>query len=255
MSTPTTKSTDPRERIHVVPDREPWHSGLDAPHGREEIVFSTGGVFVVRSDELLCSYRPADRSDFRRILGVPEHLWGAERGGVRLTWPVPFALLLQATQFFTAAWQRSQREEILFLFLYYEEGRYELFHPKITVGESCRVECEIPDAPDGAVRFGDFHSHGRRAHHSGEDLKTDLQSPGLHIVIGDVAESLPTLHCVCSTGDHCFPVSPWDVFEKPSGMGFPAAWLGPDVMRQPAVAAPPATPAGRSDVSARERKK
>lgn len=233
---------DPRDRIHVFEDPEAWrHHPFDPL--RDHLVVTPGGVFVAQRSALCRHIRPATAEDFQRIFGgsVPtqQSCWG---GGVELAHRVPLHLLSLATAFFRQVWVAEEREEILLLYFFYEEGRYTVEHPEILSAGAHHVRYTVPETPADAVRFGSFHSHGwDAAYHSLTDERSDVGSPGIHVILGDVGESLPTIVCIFSDGTACFPVSPWDIFVEPEPIAVPKEWLVP-IRRPPEAAGTGETP-------------
>jgi hypothetical protein len=224
---------DVSRRVHVVTTPDAWRD-ISYTQDQEEFVIGPNGFLVVRSSDFMAHARPAYEADLKRVFGDGDWL-KAGWGRVTLSWPIPFDLVSVAAHFFQEAWKRYRREEVLYLFLYYEKGKYELHHPKILSASECHVHCDLPEAPSDAVRFGSFHSHGGKAYHSSEDRGADASSPGIHLIIGDVGKPIPTLCCVCSDGVHCFCVSPLDVFALPQKPPIPTEWFVASVpAREPA---------------------
>lgn len=220
----TTERTERfRDQVVVLDEHDRWR---EVEAGRERLVVTPAGVFVVQRDQLWAQLRPATQADFRRFAGCRTRMptgWGEL---VPQT-PLPAPLLLQAVAFFREVWKRYQREDILLVYLYYRETppRFELAHPPLISATEISVVCEIPETPAGAVRYGTLHSHGgASAYHSVRDKDDDLQSPGLHIIVGDLESAFPSLFCVFSDGEQCAPVSPAAVIEFPPG-DFPQEWL------------------------------
>lgn len=218
-----------RDQVVVLDEHDRWR---EVEGGRERLVVTPAGVFVVQRDHLWAQLRPATRADFRRFAGcrspVPK-----EWGELVPQTPLPAQLLMQAVAFFREVWKRYYREDVLLVYLYYREKppRFELVHPPLISAVMDHVKCEIPETPTDAVRYGTLHSHGAMpAFHSLEDRRDDERSPGIHIIIGDVDKPLPTLMCVFSDGDRCEPVDPSAVFDFPSAE-FPNDWLVADVRK------------------------
>lgn len=212
-----------RDQVVVLDEHDQWR---EIEGGRERLVVTPAGVFVVQRDDLWAQLRPATRADFRRFAGY--HVPVSRRWGELVPQtPLPFAILLQAVSFFRTVWKRYQREDILLIYFHYKEKppRFELVHPRLVSAGMGHVDCKIPETPRKAIRFGTLHSHGAMsAFHSPEDRRDDEQSPGIHIIIGNLDQPLPTLMCVFSDGEWCDPVEPSAVFDFPSA-GFPNDWL------------------------------
>ncbi len=219
------------DRLHIELEPRAWRlAALES--GREEYVICPEGLLIVSVDPYAAVARPPTRADLAAIF--PTLFTSCNEGIVELACRIPWALLRQAEAFFRAVWAREKREDVLLLYYDEEKQRYELVHPRLISASSGHVDCEHPETPPAAVRFGSFHSHPHEATHSWIDADDHIHSPGLHVILGNleaVCEScrpaLPSLSCVWSTGAHCFPVHPATVFETPTLPVFPEAWFQP----------------------------
>lgn len=215
-------------------DPDEWRNE-NWPEYKDLLVLLPHGFFVVRRESDIIGCRPATAADFDNLLFAGVSYQQRHQSRVHLTRKVPYQLLLQAIHFFRSAWQQYKQEDVLLLFYYSEEERYELQHPPLIAAGDIYVEYEEPLTPDEAVRFGSLHSHGSLPAdiYSHTDRKDDLKSPGVHVVVGSLDQGAQTVYCVRSDGTHCFPVPLWDIFEQPMWPKFPTDWLAPAPRKQP----------------------
>lgn len=217
------------ERVFVVNDLEAWRGW--PPDYEEKMVIAPEGFFVVKREELLTHVRPATLYDLERLLGYRNRAVQSV-GRVELPVCIPFALVTQAAAFFKEVWRRYKREDVLLLYFFFEEQRFEFRHPELISADTQGVRYDHSETPAAAVRLGSFHSHGdNEASHSGEDWCDDVASPGVHVVIGRVDQATPTIRCFASDGSTCYPVRLADVFECSPQPSFPNEWLVEGVPR------------------------
>lgn len=224
MNTGDANERSLKDRVYVLDDCEDWRSVAPDDY-RDRLVITSQGFFMVRREDLMAYARPATRLDLKRICGHSSRT-GSPKGHVQLPRRLPFALALTATSFFRHVWLLYKREDVLLLYFLLDQERYELHHPKIRWADGGGVRYDMPATPANAVRLGSLHSHGNLgAHHSSEDWRDDVQSPGVHIVIGHVDQMTPSVICSVSDGRACYPVPVADVFEDIEWPSFPKEWL------------------------------
>lgn len=152
--------------------------------------------------------------------------------------PIPSEMLQQMVGFFQAAHNMHGGEAALVLLYYPETGKFAWHCPeqkihffswwgKLYADDS--VEYENPlSLPDGAVHFGDAHSHTGPPTPSLTDQNDEAHLDGLHIIVGHVSSRRPTWHLdFCIDGnrfsvptDLMFEAIPEAPFPEP-----PAAWM------------------------------
>lgn len=211
-------------RLLAWEDPHAWRH-VELPEFVDHLVLTPEGVFSIRREGESIYKRPAQAADFERIYGkaAKERLF---QGAVKLKHRVPYQLLLQAVSFFRHVWQEQRREDILLLYFYEKKQRYQLAHPPLKTASHAHVDYEFPPTPEDAVRFGSIHSHGaEQAYHSWQDHKDDQQSPGMHVIVGQLDQPHQSVKCIASDGTDCFDVSLWDVFTKPDMPKFPPHWF------------------------------
>lgn len=215
-----------QEVVIPKPGEDPW-----AWEGDRGFVLTGAGPFVlVRAPA--CSYaRPARPEDFHATFGETGAAFVSSSSSpvaLRLAVLIPTLFLSQAWGFLRTAWRRYRTEDILLLYFYPAERRYELIHPTLECADQLGVGYELPPTPGGALHFGSFHSHPGTAHHSSTDDADVRGTPGIHVVLGDLSQHLPSLTCVLSTGRECLEVDPTDLFDNLGQFtpaDFPPEWL------------------------------
>lgn len=216
---------DWRKRVHILPDDNSWRR--DWPHAfRDDLAITPAGLFIVRREDNYTYSRPATACDAVAFFAPPPS--GKRGGGVQLSLKVPFSLLRVAHVFFQAVWAKHEREDVLLLYVSDTTQRYRLTHPNLKSASSSHVDYEVPVTPTNWTRFGSLHSHGHEgAYHSATDARDDVESPGLHIIVGSLESQLPTLHCIFSHDGYCFGVPASDVFydDKRNAVTFPDGWM------------------------------
>lgn len=219
-------SDTPLIPLHLLQAGDDWR-GSTWPHGDHPVlVIAQDNLLLIQGDGFQRSARPLTVQDWQRLFGTAAaSLVG--KGAVALTYHLPLTLLIQAVSFFRAAWEQFKREDVLLIYLNYEDYQYHLVHPTLTSASEFHLEYDVPETPVACVRFGSLHSHGRQpAYHSSTDLHDDRRSPGIHIILGDLDRATPSLHLVfVSPEGYPMPVSFADVFETPPADTFPAEWL------------------------------
>lgn len=214
------------DRVCFLLSGEDWQSW--AEEDRQKILLARDGIFVMESNELFRWARPATHQDLTSLLAA----YGTSGIGCGVATfqqelpKIPMELLLLALSTFRRVWEVHQREEILLLYYFYEVKRYTLVAPPLISASDRHVDYDMPETPRDAIRIGSFHSHGSRAaSHSLDDQEDDAGSPGIHVIIGNLDTSLPSLHCVYSDGRGFIPMHPPDVFAQAVLPKAPEAWV------------------------------
>ena len=103
---------------------------------------------------------------------------------------IPFGIILDAWDFFRAVSTKYKGEAIVLLT--YDEKTYGLVAPKQEVsGASLSYKTE-----DCKNVVGTIHSHNTMsAFHSGTDDKDEEKMDGIHLTLGNVMESFPSISC------------------------------------------------------------
>jgi len=216
------------DHVHILPDSEVWRDKEKWKHRfREDLVMTPQGLFIVGREDSYSYRRPATQADMNNFFASSTN--GRQHGGgVQLPCKVPFKLLGVSLSFFRSVFKQYHREDVLLLYLDDGHTQYKLYHPMLAAAGPGFVDYELPITPTGWTHFGSIHSHcDEPAYQSSTDAADDEKSPGLHIIIGSLGSSTPTLHCIFSHGGHCFPVPPEDVFveRKDEQPVFPEQWI------------------------------
>ena len=103
---------------------------------------------------------------------------------------IPFGIILDAWDFFRAVSAKYKGEAIVLLT--YDEKNYNIVAPKQEVsGASLNYKTE-----DCKNVIGTIHSHNTMsAFHSGVDDKDESKMDGIHLTLGNVMESFPSISC------------------------------------------------------------
>lgn len=118
--------------------------------------------------------------------------------------PIPTSMLAEMIGFFQAAYELHGGEAALVLLYYPDDSRFEWHCPSQTVEVHERwgkwyvsdsVEFENPlSLPLGAMAIGDAHSHEGSPHPSWVDKHDEDHLDGLHLIVGNIVRTQPTLH-------------------------------------------------------------
>lgn len=214
----------PTRAVVLEPGESPWSSS----DGEVDLLFTGHGAFVIHREALYAYGRPATVRDFQAVFkGSGQELalndpWRP----CKLTYPLPHKILFQAWGFLKEAWRQYRTEDILLIFFSLPEKQYFLAHPELRYASHDAVGFTVTPAPAGAVSFGTIHGHPLAAFHSLVDEKDVRGIPGLHVVLGGLIRTLPSVACFLSTGGECFAVHPCDVFASARvRAAFPSEWL------------------------------
>ena len=152
--------------------------------------------------------------------------------------PIPSEMLSRMVGFFQAAYQMHGGEAALVLLYYPETGRFAWHCPKQMIRmylwwnklhAEDSVEYDNPlTLPEGAVHFGDAHSHLGPPTPSLVDQKDEAHLDGLHIIAGYVNSQRPSYHLDFCIDGHRFKVPTDAIFEAIPEAPFPeppAEWL------------------------------
>jgi hypothetical protein len=144
---------------------------------------------------------------------------------------IPSEMLQQMVGFFQAAYRKHGGEAALILLFYPETGRFAWHCPKQAVEmysfwgryyAEDSIEYENPlTLPEGAVQFGDAHSHTGPASPSLVDHNDEAHLDGLHIIVGYIKSQSPSWHIdFCMDGNR-FAVPPELILEAIPESPFP----------------------------------
>ena len=151
---------------------------------------------------------------------------------------IPAALIEQAVGFFTKIADLHGSEAAALFVWDRSEDQVHLIIPNQTAtmsgaGSGYRypigVHYDSPgELPGDWVVFGDIHSHvDYAAYASHTDVKDELHSAGLHIVVGRIRREPPELHVEAVVDGERFVLAPDDVFSGYANrrMTFPEQWI------------------------------
>jgi len=144
---------------------------------------------------------------------------------------IPAEMLSQMVGFFQAAHDLHGGEAALVLLYYPETGQFAWHCPeqkiqmyswwgKLYAEDS--VEYDNPlDLPEGAVHFGDAHSHTGPPTPSIVDHNDEAHLDGLHVIVGYVASKRPSWHVDFAIDGNRFSVPTGVIFEAIPEAPFP----------------------------------
>lgn len=145
--------------------------------------------------------------------------------------PIPSEMLSQMVGFFQAAYRMHGGEAALVLLYYPETGRFAWHCPKQTIqmylwwNKLCpedSVEYDNPlTLPEGAVHFGDAHSHIGPPTPSLVDENDEAHLDGLHMIVGYINSQRPSYHLDFCIDGHRFKVPTGAIFEAIPEAPFP----------------------------------
>jgi hypothetical protein len=145
--------------------------------------------------------------------------------------PIPVEMLRQMVGFFQAAYEMHHGEAALVLLYYPETGQFAWHCPKQTIEMySCwgryypedSVQYDNPlTLPEGAVHFGDAHSHIGPPSPSIVDHNDETHLDGLHIIVGYINSRIPKWHIDFCIDGHRFSVPPSVMLEAVPEAPFP----------------------------------
>jgi len=190
----------------------------DMPWPEEEQAFyllARDGLFFCRNSRFFQSCVPARKG--------PGELANQE-AFLEIQYPkIPQPLLELAVGFFEQVKQRHGSEAALLLTWNYRVKQVRLLIPRqrCTVYQGyystypAGVHYEMPaELPEDAFIFGDIHSHvDGPAYASVTDKDDEHHRPGLHIVVGRIAEEPPDFHIEATVDGMRFEVDPDHVLE------------------------------------------
>jgi PRTRC genetic system protein A len=182
------------------------------------------GVFLVKDMDL---YRACVQ-----VEGAPWHRPQSEY--LELKCPkIPVDLVEACMGFFYEVYDAHESESIVLLYFSPAVGEFRVEVPRQQAPRRSRrrshfVHYEIPPAPEGFVRLGDWHSHADlRACHSEQDDADECTQDGLHIVVGDLDMRRPSFSFSFVVNGRRFAVTGEDVLEGYRRPKFPVPkeWL------------------------------
>ena len=184
------------------------------------------GVYLVKKTGL---YRSVTRADW--IVG-PQ----SQAPALELNLPkVPRAHMERVYGFFDAVYQNCQGEAIVFLFYDPDRGDFQIGVPRQTVRRywyaggwitEGHVEYDQMARPEGYLKIGDIHSHGKQSAFFSAVDDHDDQEDGLRIVIGRLDLEPPDVCASFVAAGYRFPKNGDDVAEPfTARISPPHEWL------------------------------
>lgn len=155
--------------------------------------------------------------------------FGDERLSLGFAEKIPQPMFQRAVSFASAVYQRFQGEAILLLFYAPRAPagqRWQVMVPEQVVTGGHLDYTDPGPARAGWFLAGDIHSHGSMSgFHSGTDDDDEHQRDGIHITVGGVNSSLPSLAVSVMVDGSRFKLDLADVVEGIVPATFPEEWL------------------------------
>jgi len=173
--------------------------GKKLPEEDYYFVVARNGVFMHKDAGIV---RATLRVPVDRLSFLENHEEEAEL----LVNPVPFSLFAQVYNFFAAVFAKHHTEATVVLFYNEETGVWSVAVPQqTTTYNNVRYDRTISLEEEGFVQAGTIHSHcDFGAFHSGGDMHDEESFDGLHVTIGNVNSSHPTVSATVVVNAHRF---------------------------------------------------
>ena len=196
------------------------------PDGALYYLVAAEGVYLVKRTGL---YRSITRAD--RIVG-PQ----SQAPALELDLPkIPRELMERVYGFFDAVYQKWQGEAIVLLFYDPDRRDFRVGVPRQTVRRfwyadgwitEGHVEYDAMPRPEGYLKIGDIHSHGKQSAFFSAVDDHDDQEDGLRIVIGRLELEPPDVCASFVASGYRFPLRDDDVTEPfNERLSPPEEWL------------------------------
>ncbi|MBI2632986.1 MAG: hypothetical protein HYW78_01175 [Parcubacteria group bacterium] len=137
---------------------------------------------------------------------------------------IPFERIAQVMSFFKDVYQKYHSEAIVIMYWFEKDERYEMKAPNQKVAPGRLPYYEVGKNPDGAVRVGTIHSHGRiDAFHSNIDHADEENDDGIHITIGNI-DTIVSISCSIMADGERQIIDVDDIIEGNQFVSFPNDW-------------------------------